>query len=383
MKDLIALEKEYSLWEYKLFDYPLWIHCREPLINIGIFAERKIKRPKIISMLKSFMKTIKFLVTQYKYDKVFFLMERAELLEIYYKNKSSKKILFLNLEQERVYKGDNYISSDFFSLLRFLSRKVAFIVFRKKYEEMVLHLSKIGYANQLDKYIKIAMGDALFLKFLSLVLSKKSQKLYTGAVIPMGEKFVNALNSYEIQHGVIYPTHIGYMDIPHVRNNLILYSKRYETMMRNHGYNGKLIVDNYKKTFFEKESKRHLPIVIYTQPVLDMQEGINEFIKEKQPTNLFIQKHPKDYFAYEISDDYFVTATTPLEVEYPIIYSSSIIENFILYGKKCYIYDIKYPDANLRDFLTIYTEDIESNILIMGSLNVIYEEIQSEIACLK
>lgn len=383
MKELIAFEKKYNLWKYKLFDYPLWIHCREPLINTGIMADRKINRPKITRMLKSFFQTIKFLVTQNKYDKVFFLMERAELLEIYYQDKSSRKLLFLNPEQEKVYEGDDYISSDFFSLLRFLSRKVAFMIFRKQYSETIEYLNQIDCDQKLYKYIKIAMGDALFLKFLSLVLSKKSKKLYTGAVIPMGEKFVNALNSYEVQHGVIHPAHIGYIGLPEVKNSLILYSKRYETIMRNYGYQGKLVIDDYKKSFFEKDIKRHFPIVIYTQPILDMQEGVNEFIKEYQPTNLFIQKHPKDYFPYEIDAGYFVTATTPFEVEYPILYSSSIIENFILYGKKCYIYDLKYPDAKLKDFLTIYTMDLKSKMIIMGSLSEIYEKIKRETACPK
>ena len=379
-KELIAFEKKYNLWKYKLFDYPLWIHCREPLVNSTMKIDRRIKTPTIIGIFKSFFQTMKFLLLQYKYEKVFFLMERAELLEIYKKD-DSKKLLFLNPEQEKVYEGDDYISSDFFSLLRFLSRKIAYIIFRKKYQSVINDLEKISCEPKLNEYIKVAMGDALFLKFLSLVLLKKYKKYYSGAVIPMGEKFVNKLNSYEVQHGVIHPVHVGYMNIPEVKNTLILYSKNYEKIMRLNHYAGKIIIDNYKKTFFEKTTNRYFNIVIYTQPALEMQEGIKSFISTYKPDNFFIQKHPKDYFNYNIDSTYFVTETIPNEVGYPIMYTSSIIENFILYDKKCYIYNLKNVDLDLNSFLSIYTMEINSKMIIMDSLNEIYEHIKGDSQC--
>jgi len=381
--ELILFEKKHQLWEYKLFDYPLWIHCREPLVSIGMMAERKINRPSFMSMVKSFWGTMKFLVAQYRYDKLFFLMERAELLEIYQQDKSCKKLLFLNPEQEKVYEKDDYVSSDFFSLLRFMSRKTAFKIFRQKYQETIEHLEAIGCSSELHQYIKTAMGDALFLKFLSLILLKKSDKIYTGAVIPMGEKFVNTLNSYEVQHGVIHPKHVGYMGLPEVKNTLLLYSERYEKVLRDAGYKGRLMIKEYKKTFFEKESRRYFPIVIYTQPTIEMQEGINNFFKTFKPSNLFIQKHPKDYFDYEVEYQYFVTATTPFEVGYPIMYLSSVIENFTLYNKRCFIYDLKHGNINLEDFLSIYRIGSSSEMVIMECLDTIYEKIMREIACHK
>ena len=376
-EELIAFEKKYNLWKYKLFDYPVWIHCREPLVNSTMKIDRRIKTPTIIGMLKSFFQTMKFLLFQYKYEKVFFLMERAELLEIYKKD-DSKKLLFLNPEQEKVYEGDDYISSDFFSLLRFLSRKIAYLIFIKKYQFIISELENMDFDLKLNEYIKVAMGDALFLKILSLVLLKRYKKYYSGAVIPMGEKFVNKLNSYEVQHGVIHPVHVGYMNIPEVKNTLILYSKNYEKIMRLNYYIGKIIIDNYKKTFFEKTTNRYFNIVIYTQPTLEMQEGINSFILTYKPDNFFIQKHPKDYFDYTIDAKYFVTQTTPNEVGYPIMYTSSIIENFILYNKKCYIYNLKYKDIDLNSFLRIYTMDINLKMIILDSLSEIYEYIKGD-----
>ena len=373
-KELIVFEQKHELWEYKLLQYPLWIHCREPLMSTAIMAERKMRRPSLGEMFKSFWQTMKFLLSQKKYDKVFFLMERAELLEVYYQEKNPRKILFLNPEQERAYKGEDAISSDFFSFLRFLSRKTAYLLFYYKYKRIIKSLEMVD----IEKYIQDAFGDALFLKFLSIILSKKNQKIYTGAVIPIGEKFINALNSYEVQHGVIYPTHIGYIGIPKVKNTLILYSQRYENILYKEEYLGRIEVNNYKKNFFEKLSYRHFSIVIYSQPLLEMQEKINDFFKRYQPKDVFIQRHPKDYFSYNIEPKKFVTATTPFEVKYPIMYLSSVMENFTNYDKNCYLIDLKSMDIDSNDFIDIYTQGSKSKIFIKSSFEEIYEELKCQ-----
>jgi hypothetical protein len=347
------------------------MHCREPLLSSVIMAKRKMRRPTLKAMGKSFFQTIKFLLNQKKYDKVFFLMERAELLEVYHQEKNQKKILFLNPEQENIYQGKDAISSDFFSLLRLVSRKSAYLIFYKKYK-MIVNTLKLPF---IEPYIKDAFGDALFLKFLSIILSKKNQKIYTGAVIPIGEKFINTLNSCEVQHGVIYPTHIGYIGIPKVENTLILYSKRYEDILYKEGYIGKLEVNNYKKSFFEKTSNRHFPMVIYTQPLFEMQKKIDNFFKVYKPTNVFIQKHPKDYFFYDIASKYFVSATTPFEVQYPIMYLSSVMENFTDYDINCYVLDLKSMDIDVNSFIDIYTQGSKSKIFVKSTLKEIYEEI--------
>lgn len=32
-KELVSFEQKHNTWMYKLFDYPLWIHCRELLMR--------------------------------------------------------------------------------------------------------------------------------------------------------------------------------------------------------------------------------------------------------------------------------------------------------------------------------------------------------------
>lgn len=376
IEQLLELENRDRLWDYTLFEYPLWIHCREPLLESAIMAERKIPKFQVAVMFKSSIQTMKFLFSQKKYDNVYFLMERAELLEIYRQDKSLKKLLFLNPEQEKVYKGNDYINSNFFSMFRFISRKIAFLLFWKKYREVSIAFSNSVDSKNLIPYIKVALGDALFLKFLSLILNKNSKKFYTGAVIPMGEKFINLLNSYEVQHGVIHPSHIGYIGLPEVKNSLILYSERYKNILKENNYVGSLIVKDYKKIFFEKKVNRNFFIVIYTQPDEKMQLDIDKFFKKYNPNDVFIQRHPKDYYDYSIESKYFVNATTPFEVKYPIFFTSSVMENFTTYNKTCYIYDLKYPNLNLIDFLDIFTIGSESEVIIMKSLNDIYIDIK-------
>jgi hypothetical protein len=367
---LVAFEEKNQLWQDRLFGYPVWIHCREPLLNSVIMANRKMRRPSMRGMIKSFYQTIKFLLTQHKYEKVFFLMERAELLEVYNQESNPKKILFLNPEQETIYAGRDYVSSDFFSLLRLVSRKIAYLIFYKNYKEMVKKVEALA----LEPYIKNGLGDALFLKFLSLVISNKNEKVYSGAVIPIGEKFVNALNSTEVQHGVIHPEHVGYISIPEVANRLMLYSERYREILYNSGYKGELIVCNYKKIFFERKTNRHFPIVIYTQPLEEMQNEINSFLEEYKPKDFYIQKHPKDYFKYKVDRSFIVSGTIPSEVGYPIAFISSVVENFNLFNRDCYILNIE-GKYKVEELLEIYTIGSESKMIIMDSLEDIYRDI--------
>jgi len=373
LQELFDIEKKYNLWDFKLFEYPVWIHCREPLLDTGMYVEKKVAYPTLFKMSKSFLQTMKFLFTQNRYEKVYFLMERAEVLEIYTQDKTDKKILFLNQEQERVFEGD-FISSDFFNLLRFISRKVSYLIFYKKYKKIISFFDGIDITD-MDPFLKTAFGDALFLKFLSLILSKKNKKYYTGCVVPIGEKFVNALNSYEVQHGVIRKKHIGYVHIPKTKNVLVLYSKLYETILRENGFYGEIIIDNFKKNFFEQKTNREFFIVIYTQPTIVMQKGVDDFFKKYNPTDVYVQKHPKDYFKYDIDEKYFVNQTIPSEVKYPIIYTSTIVENFAMYDRDIYIYDIKYTN-NLMESLEVLIKDSNSKIIVKDSLDEIYKEIK-------
>jgi len=376
--ELLTFEKENSVWDYTLFSYPFWIHCREPLLSTAINVNRRLVYPTVFEMYKSFIGTIHFLFTQNKYDKVFFLMERTEILEIYKHDPSRKKILFLNKEQEKIFSDSDYISSDFFNLFRLLSRKVSYIFFYYKYYKMMKLLKKKGYDKLLKKYIKIAIGDAVFLKLLSFILSKKNKKIYSGSVIPMGEKFVNSLHSFEVQHGVIHGEHIGYIGIPEVKNTLILYHERYEKLLRNKNYLGQLYINNYKIDFLNQKTNRYFNIVIYTQPIESMQKSIQQFFEIHKPKDVFIQKHPKDYYDYKIDSCFYVFGTIPREVKYPILYTSSIIENFTFFNRDCYIFNLHIENVDLADFLQVYTNGTNSKMIIKDSLKEIFGMIKKD-----
>ncbi len=363
---LIDLEQRSHLWQEKFFDYPLWIHFREDLIDNGIKADRQIKIPAITTMLKSMYQTLMFMLfTQHTKPKTYFLMERAELLEIYLEDKEINKVLFLNQEQESIYQGE-HIRADFLNLLRFLCRKGVYLAFPLAYKRALYYFKETPLtANKIQQNIKNGMGDAFFLKLLSKILRKEYAKYYSGCVIPIGEKFINALNTFEVQHGVIQPSHVGYIGLPQVKNTLILYHSRYKTLLQETHYKGALIVYPYKKTFLEKKTHRYFPIVIYTQPLQAMQEALVEFLENSsEHANIFIQKHPKDYFTYPIKTSHIINSTRPSEVGIPIFYTSSVIENYTLINRTCYIWQINSY---------INTDEI-LNIFLMGSTSTLVQE---------
>jgi hypothetical protein len=361
INSLIKLEKKHKLWNQTLLGYPLWIHCREQIV-IPQNQVKKIKKPNFFNIVKSFLKTAVFLFKQNKYDNVYFLMEREELLEIYRQDKNKKK-LFLNTNENKFFKNYDFISSEFLNILRFLSRKISYIIFFVKYKKIINKLDIIIPNINVKSNIKNAFGDALFLKFLSLIFTKKNKKFYSGSVIPMGEKFLNSLNSFEVQHGVIHSSHVGYVEVPDVKNTLILYDGRYIDIMLSFKYLGKLSVIEYKKNFLTKHSNRYYSIVIYTQPVQEIQNGVELFFSKNNPSNVYIQRHPNDCFNYSIDSKYFVKSTIPSEVGTPIAYTSSIIENFTLIGRVCKIYDIGINDK-LVDFLKVYGD---KNLFIISN----------------
>lgn len=365
---LIAFEQKHRVWDLRFLGYPIWIHFRERLIDSGVPAERKLRMPPLRVIVKSFFQTAGFLFRQSRYKHVYFLMDRAELLEIYHTDPHTEKILFLNREQEDEYTGSDYISSDFLNLFRFLCRKSAYLLFPFRYKHFTRQFRILGYDTALYRTTKNAMGDALFLKLLSLLM-KNNKKFYTGAVIPIGEKFLNLLNSHEVQHGVIHPSHVGYIGLPTVKNTLILYARKYETILRKYHYEGPLDVNTYKERFLNRASGRAYPVVIYTQPLQKMQRAIETFFTQCHPVNIYIQKHPRDYFPYAIDAKYFVKGTIPSEVRFPVFYTSSTIENFSMFDRTCYIYDVNEPGIRLEQILHVYRTGSGSQFIIDRDLH--------------
>lgn len=376
IETLIEKEKLYKLWEITFFGYPLWVHCRDGLSKGSIHIGFKQNKPKIKDLLISTYKTFKFFVRQKKYKKVYFLADRMELLESYREDNEQKKILFIHFEKIKRNRNIDieYISADFLNVIRFIFRKSVYLFFFKVYKKSLRSCRGLCSNQQ----IKIAMGDALFLRFLSLCFDSHIEKYYAVAVIPPGEKFLNRLNSFEIQHGVIHKNHVGYMGIPEVKNTLIVYHQNYKKLLCNEKYMGKLNLIEYKKTFLQKTSSRIFCAVIYTQPIIGMQKAIESFFTINNPENIWIQRHPKDTYCYNISEKYFVEDTIPNEVDYPICYTSTIIENFLIMGKNCLIYDIEDKEINIHSVLSVYIQDNSVKLIYFNSLNKIDKYIKEE-----
>ena len=366
MQDLISLEENQCLWNITFLEYPLWIHFREDLIANGIKADRKIAIPAIKHIISSTFQTLKFIIyTQHTRPTTYFLMERTELLESFKQEIATNKVLFLNHEQEHLY-HDSYIRADFLNAIRFICRRITYILFYFYYLKAYSYFQNTPLKEtEIKQNIKNSMGDAFFLKLLSKIFRRDYPKYYSGCIIPIGEKFINRLNTFEVQHGIIQPSHVGYIGLPMVKNALLLYDKRYEVLLREHNYQGTLFINPYKKKFLETKSTRYFPIVIYTQPLQEMQEALINFLTEnKNHKNIYIQKHPKDYALYPIEHIHIVNSTMPCEVGSPIFYTSSVIENYTLSNRTCYIWLV----STLIDVHKIL------NIFLIGSSSKFIED---------
>ena len=375
---LCELEKTYGLWDMKFLDYPIWASCREQMSSQTIVINSTQNIPSFSDLIKSSYQTIKFLFTQKKYKNLYFMHNRVEILESFKNDSSENKILFLHHEQDKSNKKLEYISSDFFNVIRFILRKTVYIFAPFYYYRFITVLKSIHYDKEQFYHIKNAMGDALFLKLLSSILGKHISVYYAGAVVPYGEKFLNYLNSYEIQHGVIHAQHVGYIGIPTVQNTLVVYHDKYKDLLESNQYEGKIEVNYFKNNFLNQVAKRSFFAVIYTQPSVNMQKSIEEFFISTHPKNIMIQRHPKDTYKYNIDSKYFVENTLPNEVEYPICYTSTVIENFLLLQKRCLIFDVKENNIDINHFLAIYESETTSKLERFDSLEAIYSYLESK-----
>ena len=376
--DLSKFEKEHNVWNMKFLEYPLWVHCREGASNQGINIVSVFYRPNLRRIIISTYDSLKFIFSQKRYNKVYFLADRVETVQIYTEDTETKKILFLHQEQKEGTSQLEHIDASFFNIVRYIFRKITYGAFFIRYRSFVRELANIGYDESRFVKIKNAMGDALFLKCLSFVLRKNVTVFYAGAVVPAGEKFINRLNSCEVQHGVIHSQHVGYVGIPNVKNKLIVYAKRYEKLLRNHDYKGQIEVNTFKQAFLTTASSRNFTSVIYTQPIEAMQKSIKDFFKKEKREGIYIQKHPQDFYNYEIPSVYFAKNTVPSEVDYPVCYTSTIIENFTLLDRECYIYDIQHDNIDLDNFLSLYTEETEAKLFYFYDLESIYKDIKKK-----
>lgn len=371
-RELCEFEQMNNLWNLKFYGYPIWIHFREDLFANALPADRRLDLPSPCEMIKSAFLSLAFLFNQKKYKHIYMLMDREDLLQIYLKDPIREKILFLNREAASInYTGD-YISSDFFNIFRFISRKITWLIFYSKYKKVWKILCGAGVENKYNKNLKVAMGDAFFLYTIKKFFQGDKKIFYSGCIVPIGEKFLNRLNSVEVQHGVIHGSHVGYIGIPKVRNELLLYGNNYLSLLKNFGYQGRISVLEYKEEWLKKTTSREYPIVFYTQPLPRMQMDLNKFLQRHKPSNFFIQRHPKDYFEYEISSRYFVKNTLPNEVKFPVFYNSSVIENFTTIGKTCHIIDYSKNRNDLIEILDIYQHGTESEYQFYNSIEEFY-----------
>lgn len=338
-EQLVEFETRHNLWTMSCLDYPIWMNLRPSFVDDVVIVPPQSRKIYPFRIIKSFLKLLMFFVTKPRYDQIFFLACRRDLLEFYRHKRNDRSLLFVNFENDRACDEFPHISCDALNIIRFLCRIVAGRVLGKNKAEIQAKFKKQTNLELSASNVNAALGDAIYYKILQFIFGEKSRKFYSVAVVPLGEKLRNRLNSFEVQHGIISEKNFSYIGVPGIRNTLIVYDKAFEDLLRARAYSGSIVVDEYKKIFLMRSTNRHFPVVIYTQPIEKFQVQIKSYMNSFATDGVFIQKHPRDVFDYDLPSEKFVTDTLPGEVDSPVLFCSSVIEDYLLLQKKVFLYD--------------------------------------------
>uniref|UniRef100_Q0HWW3 Uncharacterized protein n=1 Tax=Shewanella sp. (strain MR-7) TaxID=60481 RepID=Q0HWW3_SHESR len=356
LEDFIAFENEQRLWDETFFGVPLWYYVRARCFSDRKYPSPKYNKPSILGVVISFLYAIKLFFS--RDINVYFIFNRREVLN-YIENSCSKEdLVFLYTEfgtSTAFATNLKYVSCDFFNILRFIFRKLTWVAYRKELKRITAFFSEIPFyigEDEAKSLAKLVIGEVVFNKFLSF-FTKKCKIYYSGAIIPSAEKFMNLHNSSELQHGVIHSEHFDYSNVPSVRNRLIVHNKAYLKLLTNLSFSGVVETGD-----FEKEailSFNSYNVVIFTQPAKEFEHFINNIPKKFfYEMGVYIQKHPRDYNSYQIPEDRFVYVEDVSCVNFPVLFSSSVIEKFCKVNKKVYIIELKIRGSKVQGMLDVY-----------------------------
>nr|BFD66465.1 hypothetical protein HAGR004_14870 [Bdellovibrio sp. HAGR004] len=270
-------------------------------------------------------------------------MNRPDCVDFYrFIKKQQSTVLFLNCESADDKLKDYYATCDFWNAMRLSFRIVARLQ-KKRIRQYTSQLQESGYkiSKRQHNLIASCIGDYYFNRLLGKILSKNLRVYYVGAVIPQTEKFENLLQSYEIQHGVIHSKHYNYNNVPNVRNGLIVYHQQYLNILKEIGYSGPLEAIPFKSIHSLRNEDIRLDVVLYTQPSFWPSPIVKRLFQELTSRGIQtkIKKHPRDYESYDLDESAFINAVTPNQVLLPVVYNSTIVENYLIHKKDIAVFD--------------------------------------------
>jgi hypothetical protein len=315
----------------------------------------KTRVPGFFALVSSFLALLRIRLT--KPSRLYFLTDRKDLLDFIHHNESKEHIgkfeVFVHQENGEKRK---YWSCDFLNGMRFFFRMFGWMILFFEYRRLVKNnpaecLTKF----ELQKAVRLAIGDAVYNRFLKIFIPTNVEVYYSGCGVPGVEKYMSLHNSFEIQHGVIHRCHPGYIALPQVNNTLIVYNEMYADLLRTCGYVGRLAVECFKQNCVYRTPRIKYPIVIHTQPIEEWCEFVEELLSSAYLQGaIYVKKHPRDYYDYGVGNGSFISDNHPSEVGVGVFYTTSIIEDFILCKRPVVMYDISASGVDFSSYLDIY-----------------------------
>jgi hypothetical protein len=325
---LKRLEDEGRLWDARFLGYPVWATCRHDLYEI-----HKSPRPRIGFTLprltKSVLDTARIAFGRRK-PALFIASDRPDMVKFEEYISSEDHWTVLTYETG-VPVGFRHASSLALVALRVLCR-VAVLLLPDRAAKLVRALAEGGAQAPMGS-IRVAMGDALFCKALdALILRRFERVYYSVCLMPVGAKFMRGIGRrlIEVQHGVLSPSHQLIFNIPPTEQTLALYSERYMDLVKALGYPGKLALMPYKRPRASNPQPKRYGTVVFTQPDLRVQREVDEALRSGN--GFLVQRHPRDYYPYACGEGRFVTVRDGDYVERPILFWSTLIEEFTELG---------------------------------------------------
>lgn len=270
---------------------------------------------------------------------VIFISARNDLISLLNQEpflSDNKKLIFLR-EDGHGQSGNVF----FIETIRFIFRQFSPYVFLSVFRDVESQLAEL----KLDIFqhrnnIKSAVGDYYFNKAISFFL--KGKNIYFSiCVIPKIERTQALHLTTEIQHGVIHSLHPCYADIPHGVFNipLMCWGEGWREKIRSSGFRGNLVVGPSPK-LKTTNSYSSNSICFFTTINNEISHRILDTLPKLTGSKVFIQKHPRDYFLYNICAFHNVKmrkGTSPIAYTVPIMHDSTLIY-FCVSSEKKFIY---------------------------------------------
>ncbi|MDO4693267.1 MAG: hypothetical protein Q4A62_01395 [Eikenella sp.] len=348
IKQIIQFEEKNSVWNIFFKHIPVWSYLR------GAFNQQHLPyKPKIKFAWSDIRGLYTFCSLIWKKNHVVvFISARPDLIEytklcLQKKFPTEEKIIFYRTE---ILQGNTF----FIESLRFIFRKLFWLLHLNFYKSTILELKIIEKKNKYSQ-IKDLIGDYYFNYFLSFFLKNSVAVLYSNAVIPRTERYLNLYHSIEIQHGVIHNAHLDYIHSPFIKNKLYCYSKLVQKNLTDWKFSGKVIVI---PKIPKKESIIKKEIVIFSTVDQRYSKLIEElsYMMELKGWDFNIKLHPRDLYPYQRSlKEKFLNEIDPLSVKIPILPDTSLISDCFL-NNKYFIYLSTGSKKNIEEIRSYLIE---------------------------